>query len=299
MARILVIDDDEFLPVIVAQYLKEDGHTPVIATDGLEGLKLVNAEHFDLIITDINMPQLDGLEVVRLAKASHHNKTTPMVVVSGNLNQSNLGKIKQLGLVDVLAKPFELADVRKLVRTRLGTAQKKVAYEAFVVAALKESTAEIMSFYGGKHLSCGEPFVQRAAAPEGSTTGVVALFGRRVHGSLSVVCEDGFLRFLAAQIFLNDAAGLDGSFNTSLGSELANQIAGKVKERLRAEKLFVVLGIPGIVGGSGLPQMVSSPRIAVTVSSPRGAATVEMALNDLNDMLPNEAESPKPIFVYS
>ena len=81
MAHILVVDDEEHLRSIYEQYLTHDGHTVSTADNGLTAIKLLKHNHFDLVITDIVMPEQDGLgllnELRKLADAP------PVIVISG------------------------------------------------------------------------------------------------------------------------------------------------------------------------------------------------------------------------
>lgn len=296
--RALIVEDDVYVAEVFARALEDEGFEAIVAGDGLEGLKRLTQEPFSVIVTDIKMPHLDGIELVRLAKASPLNKTTPIIVASGNLFQANAEKLAQLGMIDLLVKPFEMTALQQVVRRRLKT-PAKVAYEAFVVQTLRDAASEVLSFYGGKDVAVGEPFIDRERAESPGVTGIVALFGRRLHGSLDVMCDAGFLKYLATQFFVNESAdAMESAFHVQLVGELANQIAGKVKDRLQDLKFFVSLGVPAVVSG-GVPQMVASPRVSVAVRCREGTGRVALALADLNESMPNAEESAKPLFVYS
>lgn len=64
MANILVVDDDELYPIMLAKILKKNNHDVTIANDGQEAFKFCKVQTFDLIITDIFMPNADGLELI-------------------------------------------------------------------------------------------------------------------------------------------------------------------------------------------------------------------------------------------
>ena len=81
MAHILVVDDEEHLRTIFEQYLTHDGHTVNSADNGLKALKLLNNNRFDLVITDIVMPDQDGLGLlIELGKLPD---PPPVIVISG------------------------------------------------------------------------------------------------------------------------------------------------------------------------------------------------------------------------
>ncbi len=108
MANILVADDDEQYPIMLAKILQKNHHNVVIATDGAEALKLCASQKFDLIITDILMPNVDGIDLI--VDLIEHNSKVPIIAISGGRNtitaEFNLQSAKTLGVKDVLKKPF-------------------------------------------------------------------------------------------------------------------------------------------------------------------------------------------------
>jgi CheY-like chemotaxis protein len=106
MARILVIDDDETLCATLEQLLAEAGHAVVTATDGLKAARLFRAEPFHLIITDIIMPNREGLETV--IELHRDFPDTGVIAMSGGVAMSRtyLSMAARLGAHRTLAKPF-------------------------------------------------------------------------------------------------------------------------------------------------------------------------------------------------
>ncbi len=81
MARVLAIDDDGAVCATVCAILERAGHQVVTAQDGRRGLKLLEAEQFDLLLIDIFMPEMDGLETIRVLRRS--KPKLPIIVMSG------------------------------------------------------------------------------------------------------------------------------------------------------------------------------------------------------------------------
>lgn len=110
MAKILVIDDEPQVRRAICQMLARGGHTAVEATDGLEGLKLARAEQPDLVITDIMMPNKEGIETIRDLRRDAPD--LPILVMSGNSGSSlYLQMATLLGAHAALSKPFRSADL--------------------------------------------------------------------------------------------------------------------------------------------------------------------------------------------
>ena len=107
MARILLIDDDYAVRTVMRLTLVHFGHTVTESRDGREGLKLLDQINVDLLITDIVMPEVDGLEVV--IEVAKRRPAMRIIAISGGgrLNESDhLHVAKLLGATKVLAKPF-------------------------------------------------------------------------------------------------------------------------------------------------------------------------------------------------
>ncbi len=113
MARVLVIDDDEEYRTLVRHMLVGEGHHVDEASDGVEGLKMFGKRPPDLVLTDINMPGLDGHEVISALRVLHAG--VPIIAISGGsaiAKDELLLKASALGAVEVIMKPF---DFRQLV----------------------------------------------------------------------------------------------------------------------------------------------------------------------------------------
>jgi CheY-like chemotaxis protein len=108
MANILVADDDEQYPIMLAKILRNNNHTVVIANDGQQALDFCKNQKFDLIITDILMPNVDGIDLI--IDLTEHNEKVPIIAISGGRNtitaEFNLQSASTLGVQAVLKKPF-------------------------------------------------------------------------------------------------------------------------------------------------------------------------------------------------
>lgn len=108
MSRILVIDDDVAMRSLLRRTLERAGHRVMEASNGREALRLAAAESFDAIITDLLMPETDGIEVVLHLRKAH--STVPILAISGGgrvAGTEYLEMAKTLGANAAIAKPFE------------------------------------------------------------------------------------------------------------------------------------------------------------------------------------------------
>ena len=117
MARILITEDEDSLRAFVARALKMDGHETVEAADGAEGLEVLSAGRFDLLLSDIRMPVMDGIELAHRASASQPG--LKILLMTGYAEQRERADDLMEKIVDVVAKPFSLPDIRKAVAVAL------------------------------------------------------------------------------------------------------------------------------------------------------------------------------------
>lgn len=116
MAKVLVIDDDPKVRSVVARFVELEGHTVVQAENGKEAISQLEGDPADLVISDIFMPEMDGIEV--LIQLREHFPDAKLVAMSGGgaIAASHVLKTaKVLGAVAVLEKPFDLEDIRELL----------------------------------------------------------------------------------------------------------------------------------------------------------------------------------------
>jgi len=116
VAIILVVDDEDSLLRILVRFLSGLGHNVLSATNGSDALTLLEDGGVDLLITDINLPEVDGIQVLKAARA--HGRNVPAIAMSGGGTFDKsllLGSAELLGAVETLEKPFDLDDFRAAV----------------------------------------------------------------------------------------------------------------------------------------------------------------------------------------
>lgn len=115
MSRILVVDDEEMLRVLVARGLTMDGHTCLMAADGAEALDILIAEQgrFDLLLTDIRMPLMDGIALALAAKQNFPELT--IMLMTGYAEQRERARSLEAIVSEVMIKPFTIAELRATV----------------------------------------------------------------------------------------------------------------------------------------------------------------------------------------
>jgi DNA-binding response OmpR family regulator len=119
--RILLIDDEEAIRQIYAGTLTRCGYQVDTAGDGETGWEMIqaadcNSDHYDLLITDNNMPKLSGFELVKRVRSAHME--LPVIMASGSVNVT-LSETESLGLDAILSKPFFPNELIKTVKSVL------------------------------------------------------------------------------------------------------------------------------------------------------------------------------------
>lgn len=104
-ATLLIIDDDEVVRESLAAYLEDSNFKVLQALNGLQGLQIFESEQPDLVICDLRMPQIDGLELIRRIRQTASE--TPIIVLSGAGVMSDAVEALRLGAADYLIKPLE------------------------------------------------------------------------------------------------------------------------------------------------------------------------------------------------
>jgi two-component system, NtrC family, response regulator HydG len=116
MARILVIDDERKLANLVAEGLSIAGHAVTQATGGRQGLVELAAQTFDLVLVDLRMPEVDGLQVLSAARAAAVQDAPDVIVMTAHGTTESAVAAMKAGAADYLIKPFALDELRLRVQ---------------------------------------------------------------------------------------------------------------------------------------------------------------------------------------
>jgi len=119
MARILVIEDDDHIWKIIQYKLKSENHEPIWANDGLKAMKILEEIRPDLIISDIMVPYMDGLQILEEIKMKDELKDIPVIMLTSKAQEKDVVKGLQLGAQDYMTKPFSPAELLLRVNNAL------------------------------------------------------------------------------------------------------------------------------------------------------------------------------------
>src|SRR5690606_23318432 len=124
MAKILAVDDSASLRQMVAFTLKEAGHEVVEAADGVEALDLARTAAADLVISDVNMPRMDGISLVRELRGLPDYKFTPILLLTPESSDDKKQEGKAAGATGWLVKPFDPEALLTTIKRVLGRSEE-------------------------------------------------------------------------------------------------------------------------------------------------------------------------------
>ena len=115
-ARVLVVDDDDTVREVLRRYLTRDGHEVIEASDGITGLNLVRTGNPDLLVLDLMLPGMDGLEVCREIRRTSQ---VPIIMLTARAETPDIVAGLELGADDYITKPFEVPELVARLRSVL------------------------------------------------------------------------------------------------------------------------------------------------------------------------------------
>lgn len=124
MAQILLAEDEDTVREFVSRVLVMHGHSVIEARDGAKAVELMSQHHFDLLLTDIVMPIMDGISLALKVRATRPD--VPIILMTGYANESQRAHNLSVLIEELLSKPFNKDELIAAVNKALGTAGKIV-----------------------------------------------------------------------------------------------------------------------------------------------------------------------------
>jgi two-component system, OmpR family, alkaline phosphatase synthesis response regulator PhoP len=146
--KILIVEDEADIAQLVKLYLQKDGYRPTIAKTGVEGLKLVKADRPDMVILDLMLPEMDGLEICKKIRTSMDTALLPIMMLTAKAEESDTIIGLELGADDYVTKPFSpkvlVARVKALFRRLERDDDPKQTYYAYGPLLLDLARHEVL-----------------------------------------------------------------------------------------------------------------------------------------------------------
>lgn len=131
MAKILIVEDEKPLAETLAYNIRQEGHEALIACDGLKGLETARKERPDLLILDIMLPGMDGLEVCKLVR---RDMDTPIIMLTAKSRELDKVVGLEIGADDYVTKPFSMVEMLARVKAALRRAKTQEHQEEILRA---------------------------------------------------------------------------------------------------------------------------------------------------------------------
>lgn len=118
--KILAVDDSVSIRKSISFVLGQEGYEVVEAVDGVDGLEKAKADKFNLVITDINMPNMDGIEMIKQLRVTEGYKFTPIIALTTENQDSKMQEGKAAGATGWIVKPFTSEKLIAIVKKIIG-----------------------------------------------------------------------------------------------------------------------------------------------------------------------------------
>lgn len=155
-SRILIVDDEKDICEFLFRILHKDGYAPIVAHDGEAALEMIRLGMPDLVISDVRMSKMDGIELLRQAKECDPN--LPVIIVTGFPGIDGAIQAMRLGAFDYLLKPIDTSDLMNKIQSALQNRAERIEETIFdpsSKAAVKRTRID------GSKRSCSEGCVGR------------------------------------------------------------------------------------------------------------------------------------------
>ncbi len=119
MYNILIIDDSPTIRKMIQMVLKPLGVKVFEANNGIEGIEILNREKMDLVMSDLNMPEMNGFDFIRYMRQNENYINTPAIIISTEKKQESLDTAKELGVSEYIIKPFKMPELQAVIKRLL------------------------------------------------------------------------------------------------------------------------------------------------------------------------------------
>jgi DNA-binding NarL/FixJ family response regulator len=119
MKKILLVDDDKTLQTVLTRYLEKRGYSVQVATSGIQGLKMFSQDPPDLVVSDIMMPGMDGVEFCRRLRATRPGQLVPFIFLTAKKDLEDRVQGHYIGADDYITKPFEPLELLAKIESQL------------------------------------------------------------------------------------------------------------------------------------------------------------------------------------
>ena len=283
---VLIVDDEPEILGLLQEAFTDQGWKVRAACHGREALAMLQEERFDAILSDLTMPEMDGVQLIRNAKGKGLNPHAPFFVLSGTLCQDTLRSIDELGVSQIMLKPFDPFSVVRKVKTNYlldqgKTGKSSIDFDTEIMDAVVRSMQEVVAFYLGDRGHVGTPELKDQALARGYFTAQMPFHQKGTIASVAFTCDKNFLQKSFAAMFPGKPGTNWKDFAPDIAREMCNQIGGRMKNYLVRMGYEISLGIPQVTMGPGhkIIHAISGPVVLVPLESADCKICVEFTMS--------------------
>ncbi len=195
--RILVAEDNAVNQTVMRAMLEQLGYAPELAIDGVEAVERLEAEHFDIVLMDVQMPRMDGLQATRTIRERWPDRSLRIIAVTANAMTEDRDRCLDAGMDDYLAKPVTLDRLATALRTEHAkpasptidiTVDQTIALDTKVLDALGTAIGfSRVDDIARTYIDSGNELMKQAAEHLGKNNDEIAALAHRFKGSSNVV----------------------------------------------------------------------------------------------------------------
>jgi two-component system cell cycle response regulator CpdR len=123
---VLIVDDEPYLLDLAASFFKCEGVEACCAADGEEAIRKLREKTFIIMVTDFNMPGMDGIELA--GKAREIAPHMPIIMITANISQEIHRQAKEAGIAEVFCKPFDLDEILAMVKKKMAEEKNHASF---------------------------------------------------------------------------------------------------------------------------------------------------------------------------
>lgn len=247
--KILVVEDEEDLALLMKDSLELKGFHVDTAFNGFQALNQVSSAKYDLVISDINMPGMDGVQFMRYLRVNLLNRRTPVFIVSGKMDDKDVVHLKALGASKLIEKPFDLDMICNDIQKFSHSGVVEPYSEEISAVQMEAVQTMIKGYFPTSEAEHTTTLTKESIVPD-SISASSFIYGRKVFGGISITVERELLSIAAKRLFGLEVQDIDDIMMTDLMVEMANQTAGSFKNLLLKKRLFVEFSLPEVTRSS-------------------------------------------------
>ncbi len=307
MARIVLMEDDAGTRALIASVLKKDGHEVLAAEDGAQGLLLVEAERPDLVISDVQMPELNGFQMLAALRSNPLVAAVPVILLTSLQERAHMRIGMTSGADDYITKPFRPGELREAVAAQLNKREmhdtlRTMAVDKAVQEALVEQRHQLAKLYEQRlatELSDRWPSSGTGEADEQFATATVLFVDIPSYSGVAEKLEPSELADLVRKFYgtANDTAQLFGArYIQFIGEGVLAVFVDTTDTRTVNHGLRAVRAALGLVEASrGIQQYLARtyptrrlPRFQANVALHAGPVTLTVLRDPLHSPTPQQ-----------